>query len=489
MRNHYRPYRNQHHPIPMRKIIAQVAANNQLLIRYVNRPDCLPQKNPGDLTAQKRRSRVASMQQRIEDINKVLAHTCKEYQHMNYVDAHSRVYSSMSEVQKNADSNLNIVQSLALPACSLASEIQYTTIDDGSCCVVKESYYEITLRKKRILDIMKKSQRSQKKERCWGKPQTLKKFTRNAKQRILECGAVVDELCPKENTYELTLTIPGSGYEVYKVVSEWSGYIVNRMTQIMRRSKWVKHNPMWFFVWEHQKRGALHMHWCIAISKCNMLARKLCMALKDKWYSLLKELSQKTLIDLFKKKGSFGTWADTPTVWQWHCNVVTKSVAAYFSKYCSKTLATSKYNEKRRKSQARINCPSSSVERRGGVVSLCPSRYWGCSSLLKKECSNRRITISLNVSGIRESIEISKAIENWCNAVSNSVSKVSRSFKKIEPKTGFIYAQGWESKSWFNSETFSKVRDLFRYLHKYRRHLKDPIGGLLYLIEHQSDLM
>ena len=467
----------------MKRIIAQVAANNQLTIRYVSRPSCLKGKQEGDMTSQKRQERIAWMQKQREEIDRILLHACDVYTHVNTVFADMSLLPTIHFSEEDIISRGGIIQHVAGGACVIPDVVTYASETGEGMTIVTESYEEICQRKRCCLDIIKKSQHSKIYERPWGKPQTIKRFTRNAKQRILECGAVVDSECALKEIYELTLTIPGSGLDVYRVVSEWSGYIVNRMTQIIRRKRWERYNPYWFFVWEHQKRGALHMHWCVAIKGDNMAARRLCMELKDKWYVLLMELSDKTRIDLFKKKGSFGTWRHDSQVWQWHCKTVTKSVAAYFSKYCSKTYETSQFNAERRRRRERHNGGDSGGRGKQGIVSLCPSRYWGCSSSLKKLCADKRITISFDVVDSETGDRCSQAIAKWCAQVSTVISQVSRRFERADVETGFIYARGWESKAWFRVDSFGEVTRLFQYIRENRRYLKDPIGGLLRLHE------
>lgn len=467
----------------MKKIIAQVAANNQLTVRYVNRPNCLKGKQGGDLTAQKERERIAYMQSQCEEIDRLLLHTCNVYAHINTIFGDMSALPTLHVCEEDIISRGGIIQHVTGEACTIPETVKYASETGKGIEIVTESYKDLCERKVGVLDIIKKSQHLKQYERPWGKPQTLKRFTRNAKQRILECGAVVDLECDLSETYELTLTIPGSGLDVYRVVSEWSGYIVNRMTQIIRRKRWEAYNPYWFFVWEHQKRGALHMHWCIAVKGDNMAARRLCIELKNKWYALLEELSEKTQTDLFKKKGSFSTWRYDSWAWQWHCQPVTKSVAAYFSKYCSKTHDTSRFNEKRR--QRGIERGGSDTDRKckQGVISLCPSRYWGCASNLKRLCADKRITISFAVADSETGYKCAQAVYNWCSQVSSVRSQVSRRFEKVDSQTGFIYARGWESKTWFRVDGFAEVTRLFKYLHANREQLKDPIGGLLALYE------
>jgi hypothetical protein len=95
------------------------------------------------------------------------------------------------------------------------------------------------------LDITSKSQEAQeidgfeepdKKHKAWGRTQKPKKFTKLARHKILEAGGVFD-MERKLKFYEqreLTLTIPGSDPRVFKVIADWSGWLINCMTQVIR---------------------------------------------------------------------------------------------------------------------------------------------------------------------------------------------------------------------------------------------------------------
>lgn len=467
----------------MKSIVAQLTANNQVKIRYVNRPNCLKPKQVGDLSDTKTLERVAWMQSEVERINKVLSHGCKEYEHTNHVPL--SVYGDCQTVLNLGDISPNdesiSKQSVRYTACDIATPVEY--FDSQAGRIVKESYESLAAHKRRALDIISKNQQARKTERSWGKPQKLKRFTLNAKQQILEAGAVVDRDCGADNSFELTLTIPGSGYDVYRVVSEWSGWIVNRQTQIIRRLEAKGVQVYWFFVWEHQKRGALHQHWCIAILENPMLADWLARQIRCKWWELLAELSEKTGIDLFAKKGSFGTWRHSPNVWQSSISPIRKSVAAYFSKYASKNANTSKYNERRR--DFAQNSDKGCIKKRGigGVITLCPSRYWGSGSRVKNRVRQLRVTIEFTVFSSEQGDWMRDILLKWVGEVSSILSKVSRRFEVSDPKTNFIYARGWEQRAWFDKDSYDRVFTLFQRIKMHPLRPSDAIGAIADLMD------
>jgi hypothetical protein len=98
------------------------------------------------------------------------------------------------------------------------------------------------------------------------------------------------------------------------------------------------------------------------------------MQIKEAWYKALQELRIKAGVDCFARKG-FGTWKDDPRKWQWHCQEIKKSVAAYFSKYCGKDS---------------VNIRKEARYTRAGKIHY-PSRWWGSSSEVKLEVKRWRV--------------------------------------------------------------------------------------------------
>lgn len=156
----------------------------------------------------------------------------------------------------------------------------------------------------------------------WGFLPKPTKFGKNARHRLLEAGAIMDSLCGK-NVCEVTCTIPGSTRAAFRTIAKYSGWIMNRITQIVRRSK---HNPAWFYVWELQERGALHLHFAIGASTLHD-AVQLAEQIEFRWFELLLELRDKTDVDCFDT-GRGWSWRNSPKNWKSHVLPVWKSVGA-----------------------------------------------------------------------------------------------------------------------------------------------------------------
>lgn len=467
----------------MQTIIAELTANNQVAIRYVFRPNCLKGKEAGDLSRQKDAHQIAKCKVTVEGINKVIKNARIEYSHENIRIHEVEQAQILSEpMYANIKTDVIIEKNYYL-ACKVPQEYALVVENAGMLIESKTTHIELLKEWNALLDIIKKSQQGKKYERPWGKPQPLRRFTLNAKQKILECGAVVDKYVGNTNSYELTLTIPGSGFSVYRAVSAWSGYIVNRLTQIIRRAE-AKGVPVhWFFVWEHQKRGALHMHWCIGVVDNPKAANLLALEIRAKWFALLEELSVKMSMDLFKKRGFSGTWRHSPEKWQYSISRIRKSVAAYFSKYLGKTYDTSRDNLRRRKAKAKQRKWDSDLVYRAGASTLCPSRYWGCGYRVKRLCADYRVTVPFVVFSREEGTFVAEAIRGWINDLSSSCKEVSRSFEKACPKSGFIFASGWESKIWFDAQSLDAVLMMFKRLKAFEQRKTDAIGAIAAMMD------
>lgn len=465
--------------LSLKHIITELTANNQVVVRYVDRANCLPARNLGDMSCDVENEQVAKLQKKVERTYAIVRNASTEYLHDN-----SRIHDVRQDIIDFYNHNGEVGEVFDLArykgnACTIPEYVEYREIINGKLERKRSTPHELHLERLARLDIIKKSQQQKRYERSWGKLQTDKSFSRNAKQKILEAGAVIDKHIGNTNAFALTLTIPGSGWDIYDVVSRWSGYIVNRLTQIIRRAEKEGVKAHWFFVWEHQKRGALHMHWCLAVESDWRVANLLCLQLRAKWEELLEELSVKTSIDLFRKRGFSGTWRYSPEVWQNDIQRVKKSVAQYFSKYCSKNAHVDRTNIRRRHYEEKKLAFSPDSADAARVYSLCPTRYWGCARRTKRLCALYRVTIRFVVASPREGDWVYKAIRRWLSELCPRLTEVSRSFEKASPDTGFIFCEGWERKIWFSSDVMDAVLCLFKRLFANQQRKTDAIGAIV----------
>lgn len=450
-----------------------------MTVRYVSRPNCLAQKNPGDSTVEKQDSQISRFVKKAEDINNIISNASMSYMHDNNAITYADIAKKQSEGLPIEQDCKNHSLKNCYKACLIPDKIEFESKIGQKMGITKTTRAILCNERRALLDIIKKSQQRLPKLRTWGEIQSVKSFSRKAKQKILEAGAVVDKHSGVHGSYELTLTIPGSGKEVYEVVSRWSGWLVNLQTQVIRRLEKKGLDVYWFFVWEHQKRGALHQHWCISVPNEPMISDWLCRKIRAKWYELLEVLSVKTGIDLFRKRGLSGTWRHASEVWQSNIAPVRKSVAAYFSKYCSKNAETSRYNKARRFYAKTIPNLDTDWTKRASIYTLCPSRYWGSSRRVKRLCAQYRVSISFSVASSEEGDYIYQTIYKWVANLSDTCKTVSRSFEVVGGDAGFIYCKGWERKIWFAKDALDAVFTLFQRIRANEQRKVDPIGALV----------
>lgn len=269
-------------------------------------------------------------------------------------------------------------------ATCIPSVLEYVDTSNSQVpLIVKENYNDFARDRKALLDLISKSQQSIPRHSCWGMLQRKKLFRYTAGNKILEGGSIIDRYVGVENASMLTLTLPGNTPQSMSAIARWSGWIVNRMLQVIRRLKKYKDDIYWFFVWEHQKRGALHMHLCLAWDIASGVRKALAMAIKRMFYRCLLELQDKDNVDCFARQGFQGSWRNKPSKWQYHYADIEKSVAGYFAKYCQKntkvngTDADSKYQNAWMRNQV------ITVSNADSIV-YYPSRYWGSSSNIKR---------------------------------------------------------------------------------------------------------
>jgi len=232
------------------------------------------------------------------------------------------------------------------------------------------------------LDIMKKSQRKARNLAGWGGKNTEKKFTHRAGQKIRECGAMMDKASGYEPSFcrVITLTLPGDTPEAFDALARYSGYAINRIFQPVRRMG--LYDSHWFFVWEYQKRGALHLH--IAISNPDKDKAKECgEKIIEKWVKVLTDIGKKSRTDMFVRRDR-RTYTP-PEKYQNLNQEMRKSCGGYFSKYAGKAEASKE---------------NSYVAKFSKLYP--PSRFWGSSKSLKQMCKENSYE---EILAIGESIE------------------------------------------------------------------------------------
>jgi hypothetical protein len=126
----------------------------------------------------------------------------------------------------------------------------------------------------------------------------VKRFEAKQGQKLREAGAAMDSLVPSEDIglcRAILLTIPANYHDAFCTVASETGWVMNRVAEYLRRH--LK-KPLWFYVWELQKRGALHLHFCF-YAPTEEQGQKLGDGIIELWLKLLEEMSEKSGNDLY----------------------------------------------------------------------------------------------------------------------------------------------------------------------------------------------
>jgi hypothetical protein len=162
-----------------------------------------------------------------------------------------------------------------------------------------------------------------------GLPQ-CRRFTRYAARSVKEAAQVLSERFGKQSIF-LTGTLPGSTDPAVRSLAAYSSWVVREVTRWIRKKA---PKARYLFVWEYQKRGALHCHLLCASDDVYALD-DLTADWHRIWCHILRSVSKKANVNLFlsdRSDGKVWTESDVRTDAQW----TVKDLARYLSKYVSK---------------------------------------------------------------------------------------------------------------------------------------------------------
>ena len=255
-------------------------------------------------------------------------------------------------------------------------------------------------------------------------------FGLNAKRLLIRRGAAMEGTAPPEECLFLTGTLPGSTVDSFRSLAEWSSYIVHRL------KSWVGNyalSKLDFYCWEYQKRGALHLHYCVWLPDSVGRAR-IFRGFHDWWVEILHTVGEKSHCDMFRKNSN-KTHLGNPRTVRAVAEICRKSPARYLAKYLTKS--------------------SSPV--RGAARAFSPARWWGTSRPLKKLCDSLTQTIEIIEGGFHRVRVLWEQIFHAC-ASSDSVTYSYR-HKVGSGHTLVSYPNSPEEKTWLlqNLESFSPM--------------------------------
>jgi cell fate (sporulation/competence/biofilm development) regulator YmcA (YheA/YmcA/DUF963 family) len=421
-------------------IVAKTCPNNKFQIkRYRLAEGYLRAKNIGDSSSVKENTYIASK--------------------LSELEANRKIASFYSDIeQSRADINLcnnaiqgdiNFSETHLKPKqpqfehCLLPQKIDvfHAELANAPSWLEHLNYADLGSQNAIALDLLKKSQQSKKIARPWGKKQSKKEFNWSAGEKIKDGGAIIDRYVGKNSSTMITCTLPGDTAAAKDCIARWSGWIVNRILQVIRRASSVEIPCYWFFVWEHQKRGALHLHFCLGWLVSKEKRELLAKQIVDKFYECLLELKNKDNIDCFQRPGYQGTWRYNPDKWQSDIKQIEKSVASYFAKYCKKNAKYNGNNVEKPDSKQRTNDKTRANSFNGTLISY-PSRYWGSSRTVKDRIKQITIIKRYEVYSQGDAEVLLTQLRATVLDKYNLKSFTSIDFQIEDPKNGIIWASG-----------------------------------------------
>lgn len=205
-------------------------------------------------------------------------------------------------------------------------------------------------------------------------PKKPTRFGLNAKRQLLRCGGALEQSAPTEEVLFLTGTLPGSTEDAFRAIAAYSGYIVNGLKAWISTYVPGKYD---FYVWEYQKRGALHLHYAVHVPD-ELHRNHILAAFRDWWITILHRVGEMAGCDMFRKNSGH-TWLSDLSKVRAVAEVCKKSVARYLAKYLSKSAAPT----------------------RGSARFFTPSRWWGTSRPLKSLTAALTTTVEIITSGVQ----------------------------------------------------------------------------------------
>ena len=171
----------------------------------------------------------------------------------------------------------------------------------------------------------------------WGLIGRKEKMQPRQAKNLRERVAGIEYEYGKENCRFLTATLPSCDPKAFRALAQWSSWLVDRLNEWLVDLLGKEHARV--FVWEYQKRGALHLHGVVAgRSSLHLLESRF----KEKWIDLLMQIGLRSNANMFLgRRGQ--NWLKVQRKIRVRVEKVTKSCASYLAKYLSKS---SHQNEK-----------------------------------------------------------------------------------------------------------------------------------------------
>jgi hypothetical protein len=240
-------------------------------------------------------------------------------------------------------------------------------------------------------------------------------FSRYGRRMLMRVGGVFNqEGFRPQDTVFFTGTLPASTPEAFEAMASYSAYLVHRL------KSWVNYHYKGqydFYVWEHQKRGALHLHYAAYIPQKDV-ADKLIASFPQEWVRLLQSVGNMSGVDMFDTGRGFSHTPEVAASCQYAQNV-RFDVSRYLSKYVSKTATGDTSDENQSK--------------------LSPSRWYGVSRHLLAKMRDLSIERIFYIASLRETHEKCEEVYGYLANIAN----VCHAYRC--KRTGFQLCVGYQS--------------------------------------------
>lgn len=161
-------------------------------------------------------------------------------------------------------------------------------------------------------------------------------LTRYGRMRLQQALGWLDKNVDSSELLFITLTVPGDTFSIFEAIAANSSRLIHDFKAWINKRLPSKLDA---YVWEYQKRGALHLHYVVHCPD-QSIAEGLKENVKDQWIRQLDRLSEATGIDLYERRDG-NSWRYQKDVVRTAVETVKKSVSRYMSKYMSKSARNS----------------------------------------------------------------------------------------------------------------------------------------------------
>jgi hypothetical protein len=178
----------------------------------------------------------------------------------------------------------------------------------------------------------------------YGRKPRLTEFSLYGRRKIVRSGGLVGLGDRRQSTLFLTGTLPGGTNEALTAISEYSAWIVHELLTHIPRIAGVSVNDckvIW--VWEWQRRGALHLH-AICEFPSRAEAQRVYDGFKGLWIRVLETVGRKSGCDI-AARADFGSHSGRYDQWRTRAEWARKNPSRYLAKYVSKANKSTKFCE------------------------------------------------------------------------------------------------------------------------------------------------